>query len=166
MGVVSRRVVASLVCMKKLGNESVEDVLTVWQLRITGSCFGAAKTLWEIRTKWKLAPASVSTLSTQLKLTAASLSQIQWLLLKHEDVLSDRPDLRDTFDTTLTSCLVVSTWLEKYMQKITKGVLDGDTTKWKTRFRTLWNEHEAQELSKQLDTQQGALNVLVGLLQM
>ncbi|KAF2819578.1 hypothetical protein CC86DRAFT_335248 [Ophiobolus disseminans] len=144
------------------------DPLTITSsvLRITGSCFGAAKTLWEIRTKWKLAPVTVSTLSTQLKLTAASLSQIRWLLLKHEDVLGDRPDLRNTFDTTLTNCLVVTTWLDKVMQKITKGVLDGNTTEWKTRFRTLWKEHEAQDLSKQLDTQQGALIVLVGLLQM
>ena len=74
--------------------------------------------------------------------------------------------MRDTFVTTLDNCLVVSTWLDKYMQKIAKGLLDDGTTKRKARFLVLWNEDEVQELSKQLDRQQGALGVLVGLLNM
>ncbi|KAF2028717.1 hypothetical protein EK21DRAFT_69078, partial [Setomelanomma holmii] len=141
--------------------------LTARQLRITGSCVGAAKTSWDIRTAWKLAPATASTLCSQVKLTAASLSQIQaLLLLQDSDVLRDKPDPRDTFDTTLTSCLVLSTWLEKIMLKITKGILDVSKATWKAKFQTLWNEHEVKELSEQLTTQQGGISVLVGLLQM
>jgi hypothetical protein len=52
------------------------------------------------------------------------------------------------------------------MQKITKGLMDGDKRRWKKNVLTLWNEDEVQELSKQLDRQQGALGVLVGQLNM
>ncbi|KAH7080727.1 hypothetical protein FB567DRAFT_595068 [Paraphoma chrysanthemicola] len=141
------------------------ELLTPRQLRITGSCVGAAKQLWEIRAAWKFAPATVSTLCSQLKLTAVSLSQIQTLLLQDSDVLRGKPDLQDAFDTTLTSCLVLSTWLDKYMQNITKGLLEISKATWKTKFKTLWNEHEVKELSGQLQTQQVAISMLVGLLQ-
>jgi hypothetical protein len=61
--------------------------------------------------------------------------------------------------------MVLSTWLDRYMQKITKGLLDVSRATWKTKFKTLWNEHEVKELSGQLQTQQGAISMLVGLLQ-
>ncbi|KAH7081888.1 hypothetical protein BKA63DRAFT_504839 [Paraphoma chrysanthemicola] len=139
--------------------------VTASVLRIIGSCAGAAKQLREIRAAWSLAPATVSTLCSQLKLTAASLSQIQSLLLQDSDVLRGKPDLQDAFDTTLTSCLVLSTWLDKYMQGITRGLLDVTSVTWKTKFKTLWNEHEVKELSGQLQTQQVAISMVVGLLQ-
>jgi hypothetical protein len=80
--------------------------------------------------------------------------------------LREKPDLVETFETTLTNCLVLSTWLEKYMQSITKGVLDVSRGSWKMKFKTLWNENEVKELLEQLHMQQGAISVLVGLLQM
>jgi hypothetical protein len=135
------------------------------QLRITGSLIGSAHTLWEIRNAWKLAPLTVSTLCSHLKLTAASLAQIQALLLNETDVLLNKPDLVETFDTTLISCLVLSTRLETYVQSIKKGTLDGNKATWKMRFKTIWNENEVQELSKQLTAQQDAVNLLVSLLQ-
>jgi hypothetical protein len=136
------------------------------QLRITGSFIGAAHTLWEIRNAWKLAPVTVSTLCSHLKLTAASLSRIQALLLSDTDVLLNKPDLVETFDTTLTNCLVLSTLLESYVQKIKKDTLEGTKATWKMKFKTIWNENEVKELLKQLTTQQDAVNLLVNLLQM
>lgn len=127
----------------------------------------AAHTLRDICNAWERAPVTVFSLSTQLKLTAASLSQIQCLLLQDDDVLRGKPHLVDTFDTTTTSCLLLTTWLDKIMQKITKGLLEGSrAASWKTKFRTLWNEDDIKELLEQLHNQQGALGALVGLLQM
>jgi hypothetical protein len=80
--------------------------------------------------------------------------------------LREKPDLVETFDTTLTNCLVLSTWIEKIMQSITRGVLDVSRGTWKMKFKTLWNENEVKELFEQLHMQQGEINVLVGLLQM
>ena len=82
------------------------------------------------------------------------------------DILLAKPALVETFDTTLTSCLVLSTWLEKYMRKITKGVLADSELSWKAKFKTLWNEAEVKELLEQLHQQHGAISTLVGLLQM
>ncbi|KAF2625116.1 hypothetical protein BU25DRAFT_122996 [Macroventuria anomochaeta] len=97
---------------------------------------------------------------------SASLSQIQHLLLEDTDVLQNRPDILEAFDMALTACLVLSTWLDEYMQTITKGVLDINKGSWKMKFQTLWSEHEVEELSHQLQVQQGAISVVVGLLQM
>jgi hypothetical protein len=94
------------------------------------------------------------------------LSQIQSLLLSDTEILREKPDLVNTFDTTLTSCLVLSTWLEKYMQKIKKGVHEGSKATWKMKFKTVWNEGDVKELLEQLHTQQGGISVLVNLLQM
>jgi hypothetical protein len=80
--------------------------------------------------------------------------------------LQAKPALIETFDTTLTSCLVLSTWLEKYMLKITKGVLGDSGLSWTAKFSTLWNEDEVRELLEQLHQQHSAISTLVGLLQM
>ena len=82
------------------------------------------------------------------------------------EILQEKPELVDTFDTTLTSCLVLSTWLEKYMSKIKKGVLDNSGLSWEAKFKTLWNGPEVKELLEQLHQQHAALSTLVGLLNM
>jgi hypothetical protein len=74
--------------------------------------------------------------------------------------------LIETLETTLTSCLVLSKWLEKYMLKITKGVLDTTKLNWKAKFKTLWNDDEVKELQRQLHQQHTAIGALIGLLQM
>ncbi|KAF1834815.1 hypothetical protein BDW02DRAFT_318295 [Decorospora gaudefroyi] len=140
--------------------------ITTAVFRITTTCITAAKKLNDIRNAWKRAPVTVASLCSQLKLTGASLSQIQNLLLSDADVLQKKPTLIEAFDTTLTSCLVLSTWLEKYMQKITRGVFGGSKITWKMKFKTLWNEEEVGQLLEQLHKQQGAISVLLGLLQM
>ncbi|CAN9459971.1 unnamed protein product [Alternaria alternata] len=140
--------------------------ITVAVLRITTTCVAAAKELNEIHVAWKRAPVTVSSLCSQLKLTSASLSQIQSLLLNDTDVLQAKPALVETLDTTLTSCLVLSACLEKYMLKITKGVLENSRLDWKAKFKTLWNEDEVKELQRQLHQQHAAISTLVGLLQM
>jgi hypothetical protein len=105
-------------------------------------------------------------LHSKLKLTAASLSQIQSITLGDDDVLHSIPDVVATFDTTLTSCSVLSTSLDTYMFKIKKGALECSRMTWKEKFKTLWDEDEIKELIQQLDTQQSGTSVLVNLLQM
>ncbi|OAL44979.1 hypothetical protein IQ07DRAFT_487362, partial [Pyrenochaeta sp. DS3sAY3a] len=137
------------------------------QLRITTSCVGVAKTLHDIHSAWNRAPRTISTLCSQLKLTSASLMQIQSLLLRDTSNITRRRDVVDAFDTALTACLVLSTWLEKYMQNITKGVLDETTTRsWKEKLRMLWNEAEVKEILEQLQAQQSAISLLINMLQM
>ncbi|CAN9433200.1 unnamed protein product [Alternaria alternata] len=123
--------------------------ITTAVLRITTTCVVAAKELNEIRNAWKRAPVT-----------------IQSLLLSDTDILQEKPALIETLETTLTSCLVLSKWLEKYMLKITKGVLDTTKLNWKAKFKTLWNDDEVKELQRQLHQQHTAIGALIGLLQM
>lgn len=93
--------------------------------------------------------------------------RIQSLLLTDTSNITSRQDVVDAFDTALTACLVLSTWLEKYMQKITKGVLGETTTRsWKEKLGMLWNEAEVKEILEQLQAQQNALSLLINMLQM
>ncbi|KAF2791960.1 hypothetical protein K505DRAFT_418777 [Melanomma pulvis-pyrius CBS 109.77] len=140
--------------------------ITTSVLKITTSCVTVAKTLNDIRNSWKRAPVTVSSLYSQLRLTAASLSKVQSLLLGDVDVLNEKPDIVETFDTTLTACMVITTLLEVLMHKITKEILDGTRLTWKMHFKTVWNESEITELLQQLHSQQTGINVLISLLQM
>lgn len=133
---------------------------------ITATFVGAAKKLNDVCDALKLAPTTITSVCTQLKLTSAALAQIQHLLLEDTDILENKPAVRDAFETALTSCLVSSTWLEKIMQKITKGLLDVQKESWKTKFWSFWNENDIKELSGQLQKQHVAVGVVVGLLQM
>ncbi|KAI8939206.1 hypothetical protein NX059_005036 [Plenodomus lindquistii] len=140
--------------------------ITASVLSVTTTFVTSAVYLNEIRNAWKLAPVTVGTLCSQIKVSAASLSQIQSLLLSEKDALSDKPELVASFDTTLTSCLVLSSLLEKYVSKIKGPVLGGSASTWKAKFRTLWNETEIKELLRQLDTQQTGITMLISLLGM
>lgn len=107
----------------------------------------------------------MKSLCSQLKLTAASLSQIQSLLLKDQEILGRQPELQEAFDTALTACLVLTTLLDKYMLSIKKSLLHGTRRSWKVNFKTVWNESEIKELLEQLHGQQVAIGALVSLLQ-
>jgi hypothetical protein len=85
--------------------------------------------------------------------------------LNDTDILRDKPDLMTTFDTTLTSCVVLSSWLEKIMLNIRKGALESTKATWKIKFKAVWNENDVKELMEQLHTQQTAISMLVNLLQ-
>jgi hypothetical protein len=108
----------------------------------------------------------VSSLESSLKLTSASLSQIQCLLLETDDVFTHRPSVIQAFDTTLTACKTITVWLDKIMTGVTADILAVDRVRWKTRFKVIWNESEIRELLTQLGDQQQAVTLLIGLLQM
>lgn len=88
-----------------------------------------------MKNAWDDAPATIPSLCSQLKFKSASLGQVQTLILGDADILHDKPALVGIFNTTLTSCLVLSQWVERYVNKITKGILDGKHESWKTRPR-------------------------------
>ena len=87
-------------------------------------------------------------------------------MLGDVDILKNKPDVLETFDTTLTSCMVITTMLEALMHRITKEILNGNRMAWIERFKTVWNENTVKELLQQLHGQQKGITVLVSLLQM
>ena len=54
----------------------------------------------------------------------------------------------------------------KYMQEITKGVLEGQNSSWRTKFRTIGNTYMVVELLERLQKQQIVISVVIGLLHM
>jgi hypothetical protein len=122
--------------------------------------------LRDVCNAWKRAPITVSTMHVQLKLTAASSSQIQSLLLSDNGLLHNIPDLLETFDATMTHCLVLSSLLDTFILKIKKGTLEGTEPDWQVKFNTVWHENEVKELLSQLSTAQGGMSMLMNLLQM
>lgn len=113
-----------------------------------------------------LAPATVALLCSQLKLNAASLAQLQRLVLENTDALTDKSDIHPAFDTTYTSCLALSTWLKKFMRKLLQDVPDIDGSIWKLEFKTLWSDDEIKEIIDQLQEQRRALDLVMVMLQM
>lgn len=65
----------------------------------------------------------------------------------------------------MTTCMAITTLLERRMNAIAKDILTGSTLNWKARVKTVWNEREIKELLQQLGDQQKAINLLIGLLQ-
>jgi hypothetical protein len=108
----------------------------------------------------------VASLASSLKLTSASLSQIQCLLLENDDVFRNKPDVVQAFDTTLTACKTITVWLDQIMTAVTADILAVDRIRWTSRFRVIWNESEIKDLLAQLRDQQQAANLLITLLQM
>ncbi|KAF2651052.1 hypothetical protein K491DRAFT_104963 [Lophiostoma macrostomum CBS 122681] len=140
--------------------------ITVNVLSIMTTCIKSAKTLSDIQSAWKRAPATVSSLTSSLKLTSVSLSQIQCLILENDDIFKNDHDIMSAFDTTLTASNTISVWLEKIMTTVTMDILSVDRIRWKTRFKIVWNESEIKDLLVQLGNQQNAANLLINLLQM
>ncbi|KAF1941745.1 hypothetical protein EJ02DRAFT_422766 [Clathrospora elynae] len=139
--------------------------MTATVFRITTCCVAAAKTLRDICAALKRAPITISSLCSQLKLTSASFSQIQYLLLNDTGLLTDKLEVRETFDTTVTACMVLVTWLDGYMRDIGKGVLDGSDISWKTKLKTMGKDCELKEMLDQLHKQHGAISGLLNSLQ-
>lgn len=105
-------------------------------------------------------------MSSQLRLTAASLSQLQSLLLNDKNVIQARPNAVQALDTTLTHCLSLAMWLERLMDKITRGVLNTQEGTWMMKFKSLWNEQEIKEMLSKLHFQESGISLLLNILQM
>ncbi|KAF2001314.1 hypothetical protein P154DRAFT_619347 [Amniculicola lignicola CBS 123094] len=144
--------------------------ITAAVLGITTKCFSAAKALNDIRNAFQNAPVTLTSLCSETTIIAASLSRIQSLLLQDVAVTSNtfatRREVRETFDSTLTSCVVIGSCLEEHVKNITRHILAGKKSNWKARFKTVWNADEIEQLLGQIRGQQLAINLLISLLQM
>lgn len=139
-------------------------------VHLIGSCVSTAKTLNDLRFHYKHANLTIGSLCTQIAVISASLSQLQSMVLYQPGMLESRfdarPDLKDTFDTALTGCIVVLSALDLELAKLSP-VREGSTeySKWaKTKY--MWNEDTMALLSTHLEKQEGAISLLLQTLQM
>jgi hypothetical protein len=84
---------------------------------LTAKCMQAAKQLNDLRDKYRSAQIIISAICSESTVISLSLSQLQGLMLQNPQILSTRlaarPEIQSTFDTVLTSCMVVFTVLEE-----------------------------------------------------
>lgn len=105
----------------------------------------------------------ITAIYTESMVVAASLSQIQNLLLGA--TLQNKPDIRDTLDKALTGCWVVYQCLDEEVQELNSKMDVNDLRK-RDRARFLLKEANFKDLLQQIRGQQSALGLLIQGLQM
>jgi hypothetical protein len=100
-------------------------------ISLTAKCMQAAKQLNDLRDKYRNAQIIISAICSEKTIIGISLSQ---LLRSHAPEPANsiytptaRPEIQSTFDTVLTSCVVVFTVLEEEILKLKRG---GDSFLW------------------------------------
>lgn len=123
----------------------------------------SAKELYDLRSRYKDASVLITAIYSESMVIAASLSQVQNLLL--HDALQSKPQLLETFDCALTGCRVVYGCLEEEVRDLVVKA-EADKLKFKDRAKFLWKEDTFKELLTQIRGQQSALSLLIQGLQM
>ena len=143
--------------------------LTVSVLTVTGACLATAKALNGLLGIYKDAQKTIVAICSETSIISASLVQIQSLLIRDAQALTSRFDCRDelkaTFDTALTGCMVIFSCLDDEVQKLA-SYANGSETSWVTKAKYLWKEDTMKEYLQQLRGQQTAIMLLIQLLQM
>ena len=137
---------------------------------ITAHCLTTAKTLTELKNKYREAEMTIAAMCSETTVISASLAYIQNLLLRNPDVmathLQSRPELQSTLDTALTGCVVVFSVLKDELEKLTASGNDGRELVWAAKAKYLWNEGMMKDLLQQIRGQQTAFILLIQMLQM
>ncbi|KAF2128514.1 hypothetical protein P153DRAFT_376644 [Dothidotthia symphoricarpi CBS 119687] len=126
-------------------------------------CIQSAKSLYDLRSRYKDASILITAIYSESMVIAASLSQVQNLL--QHDALQNKPQLLETFDRALTGCRVVYGCLEEEVRDLVVKA-EEDDLKFKDRAKFLWKEDTFKELLQQIRGQQSALSLLIQGLQM
>jgi len=162
------------------------DLLTVagTVLAITARALTIVRTLHHLKRSYD-GPRTISVLCLEATVISGSLSHIQSLLLRYP-LAQERPELeyvalsltkrllflltcfvdcRSTFDSVLTGCLIVFSILNDELRKLSPRD-DEPPMSWLQRLNVLWNEQIMVDVLEQMRGQQGALSLLVQVLQM
>lgn len=124
--------------------------------------------LRDITNALKDAPTYIISLSAEIAVVNTSLAHLQGLLLQKTSIsslLTSRPDLIVTFDTVLTSSMVILSSLEDELNRIMRGSLAATYPSWRGKARMVWNKERLKELVAALRGLQTSFNVLIQLLQ-
>ncbi|KAF2114853.1 hypothetical protein BDV96DRAFT_646722 [Lophiotrema nucula] len=135
------------------------------------TCLKITKALNSIRPDYLEASATIAAICSESSLVSASLSQIQALLLQKTGTISEylenRPDLAATLDTALTGCTVVFACLEEEVARLRPETCrDEDERSLAQRVKTFWKAGAMKELLESVRGQQGAITLLIQILQM
>jgi hypothetical protein len=135
---------------------------------IAAASFQLAIGLDALRSKFRDANVTITSLASQCRTIKTGLEQLQGLILRNRTV-RDRADIVTTLDTTLTGCVVVLSCLEGTVEKLHTAEIGSKRSiisKWRSKTSIVWNEAEMKGYLSLLQGQQSAVSFLVQLLQM
>lgn len=110
---------------------------------------------------------TVLSICSETTLISASLSQVQNLVLRKDDLtslLQARSDLAAALDTALIGCAVLFSCLDDEIERINETAMSPGQFSWKGKVRVLWNNDRLKELLGALRGQLAAINAVVNLL--
>lgn len=135
---------------------------------ITVSCATLAKSIGNIRDKYKGAPQLVASLQAETKVIGISLSNLQRVLLNDTDSLQSRalldPEIVATIDIALTGCSVTLSCLEEEIHGLVVALKNGLGLF--DKAGVVWKDDKLKDIQHQLRGQCSAISLLVTTLQM
>ncbi|KKO99695.1 hypothetical protein THAR02_08203 [Trichoderma harzianum] len=128
----------------------------------------ASKSLSDIQKGLKQADVIIASMIAECNTISAALTRLQRLALRNPIVLSPNSmppeDVRESFDSALTGCMLVLSSLETQLKRITENG-EPETMRFTQKLEMLWREEDMNRLLEHLRGQHSAINTLVSLLQ-
>jgi hypothetical protein len=138
---------------------------------IAGACLATAKTLSDLRSKYKDAQMTIAAICAETTVIGTTLAKIQGILLNNPQALTAQIqavpglELQATFDIALTGCSVIYSCLDIEVQKLKADASGADGPGWTERAKFLWKEDTMKDLLNHLQRQQGSISLLISVLQ-
>lgn len=125
------------------------------------ACVNAARALHSLRRRYKIADTMITSITSECTAIHAALTQLQRLALSDSffQQLESQPELGDSLDLSLLSCMQTFSALDAEIQEITQG--SDETSDRFFRLKYLWNEDTMKEILQQLRCQQNTINLLL-----
>lgn len=139
---------------------------------IATACLLTAKTLNNLRSKFQDAQMTIAAICAETTVIGTTLAKIQGILLNNPHVLTaeihDAPglEIQATFDIALTGCTVIYSCLDIEVQKLKQYANGSEQPDWTTKAKVYWKDDTMKELLGNLRGQQGAISLLISVLQM
>jgi len=155
-----------------LDNNSIFVLLTristggvILEWRPLGGCAKVVKTLYDVRKRYKAAPAMLTTIATECSTFRLALSRLQTLSKGEE-----REDVLDSIGIAVLTCEMTLSALEEHALELSESVdsLDAenlDRLGAVDRVKIVWKESEMKDLLQQLQRHQSNLAFLLNVLQ-
>ena len=123
----------------------------------------------ELISKYKTAPAILTSIRTERITIKAALSYVNCLMKRDTELLSSQlkahGPLVEIFDVPLTGCALTFSLLDIELQKLYDRSKDHDSYRWKHKMKYVWNEDQAKAILDHMRGLQSAVNLMLTALQ-
>jgi hypothetical protein len=140
---------------------------------ISAACLRTAKTLNDLRSKYKDTNLTMASICSETTIIGTTLAKIQVILLNKPYILApenhatpgvESLEIQPTFDIALAGCGEIYSFLEIEVQRLCNKT--NDPPGWTEKAKYLWNEDRLKELLNHLRGHQSAITLLISVIQM